>query len=203
MTSGKNNSDISTCQCDTNPEGHEDEWKKGGLVPHNALVQWRISMMTNVAVTRQCSQSGRQLLYNGLTLRQNLYTYKPRKTGYEVILYHSDRLFVYLLTLCVVALFAFRTTAHSPPPPPQWARTSSFTRFLDHTQRSTTVGRIPLDEWSARRRDLYLTTHKTYNKQTPMPTVGFESTVSAGERPQTYVLDRAAIGTVRGQYDYF
>jgi len=29
---------------------------------------------------------------------------------------------------------------------PQWARTSSFTRFLDHTQRRTTVGRTPLDE---------------------------------------------------------
>jgi len=44
---------------------------------------------------------------------------------------------------------------------PQWARASSFTRFLDHTKRRTTVGRIPLDEWSARRRDLYLTTHTT------------------------------------------
>jgi len=29
---------------------------------------------------------------------------------------------------------------------PQWARTSSFTRFLDHTQRRTTIGRTPLDE---------------------------------------------------------
>jgi len=37
---------------------------------------------------------------------------------------------------------------------------SSFLRYLDHTQRRTTVGRTPLDEWSARRRDLYLTTHK-------------------------------------------
>jgi hypothetical protein len=29
---------------------------------------------------------------------------------------------------------------------PQWARASSFTRFLDHTQRRTTFGRNPLDE---------------------------------------------------------
>jgi len=29
----------------------------------------------------------------------------------------------------------------------------------------TTVGRTPLDEWSARRRDLYLTTHNTHNRQ--------------------------------------
>jgi hypothetical protein len=28
-----------------------------------------------------------------------------------------------------------------------------------------------------------------------MPTVGFEPTISAGERPQTYVLDRAATET--------
>jgi hypothetical protein len=33
-----------------------------------------------------------------------------------------------------------------PPPPLQWARASSFTMFLDHTQRRTTVGRTPLDE---------------------------------------------------------
>jgi hypothetical protein len=35
--------------------------------------------------------------------------------------------------------------------PPQWARASSFTRFLDHTQRRTTVRKTPLDEWLARR----------------------------------------------------
>ena len=68
-------------------------------------------------------------------------------------------------------------------------------RFLDHTQRRITVGRTPLDEWSARRRDLYLTTHSTHNRQTSMPPAGFEPTISAGERSQTYALDRAATGT--------
>jgi len=71
---------------------------------------------------------------------------------------------------------------------------SSFLRFVDHTQRRTTVGRTPLDEWSARRRDLYLTTYNTHNRQSSMPTVGFEPTISAGERPQTYALDRATTG---------
>ena len=28
-----------------------------------------------------------------------------------------------------------------------------------------------------------------------MPPVGFEATISAGERPKTYALDRAATGT--------
>ena len=78
---------------------------------------------------------------------------------------------------------------------PQRARASSFTTFLDHTQRHTTVGRTPLDEELARRRDLYLTTHNTHNRQTCVSPVGFEPTISAGERPQTYALDRAATGT--------
>ena len=79
---------------------------------------------------------------------------------------------------------------------------SSFLRFLDHTQRRTTVGRTPLDEWSACRRDLYLSTHNTHNRQTSMPPVGFESTISAGERPQTYALDRAATGTGNAGYTH-
>jgi hypothetical protein len=52
---------------------------------------------------------------------------------------------------------------------PARAMASSFTRFRDHTQRRATVGRTPLDEWSARRRDLYLTTHNIHNRQTSMP----------------------------------
>ena len=67
--------------------------------------------------------------------------------------------------------------------------------FLDYTQRRTTVGRAPLEEGSARRRDLCLTTHNNHNRKTSMPPVGFEPTISAGERPQTYALDRAATGT--------
>ena len=55
-----------------------------------------------------------------------------------------------------------------------------FLMFLDHTQRRSTVGRTPLDERSARRRDLYLTTHDTHNRQISMPPVGFEPTISAG-----------------------
>ena len=51
----------------------------------------------------------------------------------------------------------------------QWARASSFTRFLDHTQWRATLGRTPPDEWSARGRDLYLTTHNSHNWETSMP----------------------------------
>ena len=52
---------------------------------------------------------------------------------------------------------------------------SSFTSFLGHTQRRTTFGRTPLDEWSARRRDLYLTAHNTHNRQKSMPPGGIRT----------------------------
>ena len=91
-------------------------------------------------------------------------------------------------TLCLFFLL--------PQQPSQWFMAPLFMRFLDHTQRRTTFGRTPLDEWSARRRDLYLTTHNTHNRQTNIrASVGFEPTIPAGERPQTHALDRAATGT--------
>jgi hypothetical protein len=63
-----------------------------------------------------------------------------------------------------------------------------------HSVRHTTVGRTPLDEGSASRRDLYLTTQTLYKRQTSMPPVGFEPTIPASARPQTYALDRAVAG---------
>ena len=56
-----------------------------------------------------------------------------------------------------------------------------FLMFQDHTQRRSTVGRTPLDERSARQRELYLTTHDIHNRQIFMPPVGFEPTISAGQ----------------------
>jgi hypothetical protein len=46
---------------------------------------------------------------------------------------------------------------------PQWARASSLPRLHDH--RHITLGRTPLDKWSARSRDLYLTTHNADKRQ--------------------------------------
>ena len=60
--------------------------------------------------------------------------------------------------ISIVLFYVFGPTA------PKWARASSFTRFLDHTQRRTTVVMAPLDEWSARRRDIYMTTHNSHNR---------------------------------------
>jgi hypothetical protein len=67
--------------------------------------------------------------------------------------------------------------------------------IIEVSRSHTTTHHTPLDKRSARRRDLYLTTHNTHNRQTSMFPVGFEPTISAGGRPQTYALDRAATGT--------
>ena len=66
---------------------------------------------------------------------------------------------------------------------------------VSRAQWRTTDGRIPLDKGSGSRRDLYLTAHNNHNRQTFMSPAGFEPTISAGERTQTYALDRSAIGT--------
>jgi hypothetical protein len=56
--------------------------------------------------------------------------------------YSSPVIIIYFLWLCS----------------PAQAMATLSTRFLDHTQRRETVGRTPLDKWSARRRYLNLTT---------------------------------------------
>jgi len=63
------------------------------------------------------------------------------------------------------------------------------------TLRHTTIGRTPLEKWSALRTDLYLTKHNTHKRQTTMTLTGFEPTIPASEQPQTHDLDRAATGT--------
>jgi len=61
------------------------------------------------------------------------------------------------------------------------------------TLRHIIHGRTLLDEWSARRIEIYLTTHKTHKRQTSLTQVGFEPATPASERPQTEALDRADI----------
>jgi hypothetical protein len=68
-------------------------------------------------------------------------------------------------------------------------RSTHYREFMI-TFRHTTFGRTPLDESSARRTDIYLTTHNTHNTQASP--AGLELTIPASERPQTLSLDRAA-----------
>jgi hypothetical protein len=78
---------------------------------------------------------------------------------------------------------------------PIWAWASSFRRGFTITHfRHTTVGRTPLDEGPARRRDLYQISHNTHKRQTSMPPVEFEPTILVSERPKTHALDSTATG---------
>jgi hypothetical protein len=89
-------------------------------------------------------------------------------------------LFIYLFIL-------HGSTAPSGPGPPHY-------RGFAITLKHATLGRTPPDEWSARCRDLYLTTHNTRKRQTSMLSAGFEPTISASDGPQTHALGRAATG---------
>ena len=66
--------------------------------------------------------------------------------------------------------------------------------YITHNDTPQSVGLLWTSD-QARRRDLYLTTHNTHNRQTSVPPVRFEPTITAGERPQTHALDRTATGT--------
>ena len=77
--------------------------------------------------------------------------------------------------------------ATSWPRPPHYR---GFTITLRHTIRGST----PLDECSARRRDLYLKTHNTHNRQTSVPPVGLNPAIPVSERPHTHALDRENTG---------
>ena len=62
------------------------------------------------------------------------------------------------------------------------------------TLRHTTLGSIPLDEGSARRRGVYLTKHTNHKRGTSMISTGFEPAIAASGRPQTHAVDLAATG---------
>ena len=71
-----------------------------------------------------------------------------------------------------------------PQQPPSGPGPPHYRGFMI-TLRHTTFRRTPLYEWSARRRDLHLTTHKTHKRQTSMTQAEFEHIIPASERPET------------------
>jgi hypothetical protein len=70
----------------------------------------------------------------------------------------------------------------------------SHCRGITITLRHTTLRKTPLDEWSDRRRDLYLTTQNPHMLKNTMPPAGFKSIFPASQLPQTHALDLVATG---------
>jgi hypothetical protein len=83
--------------------------------------------------------------------------------------------------MVVILFLPCGATAPSGPGPPHYRY---FTIALRHITLSTT----PLDEWSARHRDLYLTTNNNLKKQTSMPPWDSnpQSQQANGRRPTPY-----------------
>jgi hypothetical protein len=87
-----------------------------------------------------------------------------------------------------LSFFSHGTATPSGQRPPHCRR---FTITLRHT----TLGRTPLDEGSARRRDLYVTTYNTHKRQTSV-TYGRIRKHNVSKRATADpLLDRAATGT--------
>ena len=57
-----------------------------------------------------------------------------------------------------------------------------------------TLGRTPLEEWSARNRGLYLSKHHIPNTQISTQPAVFEPAIPARERPQSHTLDSPDTG---------
>jgi hypothetical protein len=88
-----------------------------------------------------------------------------------------------------VCLFVFGATAPSGAKAPH-----SRGFWITHNDAPQSAGLL----WTSDQlifREFYLSTHNNHNRQTSMPPVGFEHTISAGERPHTHALNRTATGT--------
>jgi hypothetical protein len=75
---------------------------------------------------------------------------------------------------------------------PSWTEPPLYRGFTI-TFRYITFVRTPLNEWSTRRKDLYLTTQNTHNRLSCSRT-GFEPAIAACKRPHSPALDSAATG---------
>ena len=91
---------------------------------------------------------------------------------------------------CTVFHICTNTHTHtslSRPGPPHY-------RSFMITLRYTTLGSTPLDEWSARHRDLYLTTHNNRKKQDIHTPGRIRTTIPESKRPHTHALDHVVTG---------
>ena len=141
------------------------------------------------------------LTFSYTTLRKKYF--KPEKKERKVLKFCPNLNFTLCYVWarsCCVAMFNVFLPWRNIPSRPRPLHYRGFMITLRHTK----LGRTILDESSARRRDLYLTTHNTHNRQTSMPPTGFQPMIPASKWPQNHVLDHAATGIgVMLNYEYY
>jgi hypothetical protein len=132
-----------------------------------------LGLLCHSSMTQKTGEYPTQYLHNKPTLRETLACFiQSTCFGQNFVIY----------------LFFFHgTTALSRPEP-------SHCRGFTITLRHTTFRGTPLDEWSARHRDLYLITHDPHRRHTSMSPAEFEPATPESERPQTHASHRAATG---------
>jgi len=138
----------------------------------------------------------------------NIFGFKNKNLGREV---EDCKFYVIKLEILTIltsdisvsylTLFVFSVFVRLPGMRPHILITVCFSYYplffniLAHTQRRTTIGRTPLDESSARLRDLYLTTHNTCKRQNIHAPGEIWNRNPASERLQTYALNLSTNGT--------
>ena len=95
-------------------------------------------------------------------------------------------IFIYLF------IYHGATAPGKPGPPRFWGFTI--------TIRHTTLGRTPLDEWSAQRQDLNLTIHNTHKTKTSTLPAGFEQAFPASERRTPWTARPLGSAVVYGRF---
>jgi hypothetical protein len=152
------------------------------------IIRKFVTMHGHVSV--KCIYCYRPIIEEQHTLRMSADTFD---TQYNVckrkVYYILGLLYVLFLWSRIEWFQKFSFFMAGQPPIGPWA---PHCWDFEITIRPTTLGRTPLDEWLAGRRDLYRTTHNTQKRQTSMLPGGFEPSIPASERPQARVLDRAA-----------
>ena len=140
--------------------------------------------------TMQHSRKNSHLRQIDLTQTSSLF-YIPQYTGFSIFVLAPHKIIVQNILIFVICAFStqqpkncsFSPWRNSPPPLPSGPRPPHCPRFTI-TLRHITLGRTPLDEWSARCRDLYLTIHNNQSRH-PCPRWDSnpQSQQASGRRP--------------------
>ena len=86
--------------------------------------------------------------------------------------FHCLKYSMYIITDILNSFYHLFHDVTAPSGPPHC-------RVFTITLRHTTIFMTPLEQWSARRRDLYLTIDNTHKRKTSMPLKGFKPEIPA------------------------
>jgi hypothetical protein len=153
-------------------------------LPHRQVIRPSAHVTENVYVLKislLSKTSHENVTFGFAAFCKDRYDMKPNQRNCIFDLTHSSQLF---RKSAITYLYLYWQWRNSP-----CGARSPYSRGLIITLRHTTQGRTHLDEWSARRRELYLIKTNIHKRQTCTPPAGIEPTNPASQRPQTHAFD--------------